>query len=62
MTYIKKQRLIRKTWMISKRQLSALLHRVAKDGISESEVIRRALDAYFFQKRRDADFQLEGKV
>lgn len=51
-----KFRLIRKNYSISAVQAKAIKREVDAQQISESEIVRRALDGYLFQKRRDGDF------
>ncbi len=51
-----KFRLVRKNYSISAVQAKAIKREVNAQQISESEIVRRALDGYLFQKRRDEDF------
>ena len=51
-----KYRMVRKNYLISPVQAKAIKREVDVQQISESEIVRRAIDGYLFQKRRDADF------
>lgn len=48
----------RKTFSIFKYQEKTLLKKVKETGRNESEVIRIALDALFYHKRRNTDFEV----
>jgi hypothetical protein len=57
-----KHRLVRKNYLISVVQKKAIKKEVKKLQISESEIVRRAIDGYFFKKRRDEDFSSEKRT
>ena len=51
-----KYRMVRKNYLISPVQAKAIKREVDAQQISESEIVRRAIDGYLFQKRREEDF------
>ena len=49
-------KLTRKTWMVSPLHIRAIEKESHRTKYSESELVRRALDAFFFKKRRSVDY------